>query len=878
MFALHLPLLGKEQITRNRSGRTTTDIVGPARSQTTITKRPKKSHAANGDSKTRSTNPIDLTPREATLQTKKEIQAMEKVRHILGKFLTSKLPKSDTKRSWLVTTLHTMIKEHPSPMKECNLKFNTSAAAISHNDEVFAQNEYNYSKVVSMNPSTIISPGIEFRSEKTLNKIWENHKDWKLIKDIIFEGADYPCNSSPTEEERQSDLEFMIKRGNHPSTAVKENHEAMVRNYDKEVKKGWMIPISLGTVRQLDNARIIPVGVVSQWTIDKEGNRTIKRRLTHDCTFSPPSGHSINNDIDKELIDDCMYGHCLRRVLHGLHSQRLRHPKLRILLAKIDLDAAYRRLIVNPKWAVTSISIVKQVAYLLTRIPFGVSSGPSRYCRVSEAIFDLIYDLFLDETWDPSDTRIEQWDSFTPVEMEGEPDIHQARPLMVETPDHDLMCDGFIDDGIMFGVESKENNTKLIHAGPLVVEAIFRVAGEVFDYGRDPALSAVKLAAELQPDTSKLVLGWLIDTIRFRIYLPVEKCLDWSRDIRALVTKGIVRTKELESTIGRLNHAGHILPLARYFLPRLRYRLQMCKKWGKQQLAQWDIEDLHLWLEMLKHASQEGVSINNVTFTIPTHVGTTDACETGMGGYMDDGTAWRYQLPYDLHGIFTINLLEFMAAIINIWLLLQRTKKGLKIMNWTDSSSALGWLHHSTFNPVTQPMHDIIARHLANILLDHDSTLYSQHVAGKQNAIADSLSRDTHIPDSHLVFALKSLYPQQIPSNFHLMTLPKEIVSWVYSLKALKTVKTGMRQDHRPSKLGAFLAGNDSWQQLESKISTLTDGLKDNEPTYSAPLQPVFEEICLGRKRKNNWQEAQLVPPSRTYVRPFGRTFGTTRL
>ena len=82
-------------------------------------------------------------------------------------------------------------------------------------------------------------------------------------------------------------------------------------------------------------------------------------------------------------------------------------------------------------------------------------------------------DLFLDETWDPSDTRIEQWYSFTPVETEGEPAIHLARPLMVETPDHDLMCNGFIDDGIMFGVDSKENNMKLVHAGPLVVEAIF---------------------------------------------------------------------------------------------------------------------------------------------------------------------------------------------------------------------------------------------------------------------------------------------------------------------------------------------------------------------------------------------------------------------
>ena len=54
-------------------------------------------------------------------------------------------------------------------------------------------------------------------------------------------------------------------------------------------------------------------------------------------------------------------------------------------------------------------------------------------------------------------------------------------------------------------------------------------------------------------------------------------------------------------------------------------------------------------------------------------------------------------------------------------------------MNWTDSSSALGWLYHSTFNPVTQPVHNTIARHLANLLLNRDSTLYYQHNAGEKN-------------------------------------------------------------------------------------------------------------------------------------------------
>ena len=88
----------------------------------------------------------------------------------------------------------------------------------------------------------------------------------------------------------------------------------------------------------------------------------------------------------------------------------------------------------------------------------------------------------------------------------------------------------------------------------------------------------------------------------------------------------------MESTIGRLNHAGHILPMARYFLTRLRYRLKMCKEWGKQKLADWDRADLELWLKILKQATQVGVSINNITFTTPTHIGTTDACETGMEG------------------------------------------------------------------------------------------------------------------------------------------------------------------------------------------------------------------------------------------------------
>ena len=136
-------------------------------------------------------------------------------------------------------------------------------------------------------------------------------------------------------------------------------------------------------------------------------------------------------------------------------------------------------------------------------------------------------------------------------------------------------------------------------------------------------LSADKLEAELQPDVIKKILGWVIHSSKFRIYLPTDKFLDWTKDINALLSKGIVRTKDLESTIGQLNHAGHILPLGRYFLNRLRFRLWKCKEWGAQQLAISDREDLTLWTPLLKQSPQEGLRIHHEPSTVPSPIGTT---------------------------------------------------------------------------------------------------------------------------------------------------------------------------------------------------------------------------------------------------------------
>ena len=111
---------------------------------------------------------------------------------------------------------------------------------------------------------------------------------------------------------------------------------------------------------------------------------------------------------------------------------------------------------------------------------------------------------------------------------------------------------------------------------------------------------------------------------------------------------------------------------------------------------------------MLKTAGQSGVSVNNIIFTVPEYVGTTDACKHGLGGYIKTRSICQWPLPRDLLWLFSINLLEFIAALVNIWPILYNKPRNKRILCFTDNLSALGWLHHSTFNPVTQPLHDNI--------------------------------------------------------------------------------------------------------------------------------------------------------------------------
>ena len=100
------------------------------------------------------------------------------------------------------------------------------------------------------------------------------------------------------------------------------------------------------------------------------------------------------------------------------------------------------------------------------------------------------------------------------------------------------------------------------------------------------------------------------------------------------------------------------------------------KKWGPQRLQLWHRQDLQLWIKFLKHVTTNGVPINNIDFVKPSVTLWSDTCEYGIGGYIENCLAWRWKIPDAWHGKLKLNLLEFLASAVTIYMTILQLGQG----------------------------------------------------------------------------------------------------------------------------------------------------------------------------------------------------------
>ena len=83
------------------------------------------------------------------------------------------------------------------------------------------------------------------------------------------------------------------------------------------------------------------------------------------------------------------------------------------------------------------------------------------------------------------------------------------------------------------------------------------------------------------------------------------------------------------------------------------------------------------------------------------------------------------------------------------------------VLAFMDSSSALGWMHKASFDPVNKGGHDTVAGWMGWTLVSNEASLYSQHIKGTENIIVESLSRNFNISYQSLKKQFNSILQPQ---------------------------------------------------------------------------------------------------------------------
>ena len=385
----------------------------------------------------------------------------------MRKYLNSTIT---TNESWLVSTLRGMCSEPEPERKMHSFSFENTPDAAQWNQEVLKLYNDDFSEAIKHQKGTIMAPGSEFRALNKIKSLWQYRENWPAIEETLSKGTIYPLKKPPDENHRIENLIAMIKRGNHKSSEKPKLKEALIKRTAKDVRKGYQFILPVKYLLKLKNAGVIPIGVADQFSINERGERVPKPRPTHDASFPSPSGYSVNYDYDLELLTECFYGQCLRRLIHATHRARLAFPETTIFLVKYGLEAAYRRIHVFPSHAATTITIIEKLAYLMTRLPFGTACGPNRYSDISESIFDSSNDLLQDQTLDPTTLYSPVAEKFDkPERLPPNIPFAKAKHLEVDIPLRETVCDGYIDDSITLAVDKDDNLKRAQHAVPLVV-------------------------------------------------------------------------------------------------------------------------------------------------------------------------------------------------------------------------------------------------------------------------------------------------------------------------------------------------------------------------------------------------------------------------
>ena len=847
------------------------------------------------------------------------LQANAEDAHTLGKHLTSHVsalfsfrmvgPDDDCcpPESWLSAIKAVACEKVPTPTRP-SIAFGTDPRDLEHNGALLSSLDFDVEMLMFSQAGTTVWHGSEFRGESALRRVLSRHPMLGYLVSIFQHGMPYLFSRELSEDERYSELSSQVSRGNHKSASS--NLEEVSKLLAKDVKHGFCLPFRSSEVRKIKRGMVQPCGIASQFSLQEDGSRIAKERLTHDLSYCLTSADaSVNKRVDMELYPEMVYGWCLRRVIHFVVHLRVSHPGVPIFISKFDYSDAYRRVSHAGSAAAQTILVVGDIAYLMLRLAFGGSPNPPCFCAFSEALTDLANELSSSE-FEPGDFIIPTVEQkhLVPVPYPNEDDhFRPGIPSAFEiTSSLDTRKDCFIDDIINVFLGTEKNLIREGHTVPLAVHLLSRPhSGDDNEpVPRRPLLSPEKLKAEGRPSEIQVCLGWGVNTRTLLVFLPHDKYRAWHQDLRAIHERRKTTVGELHSLIGRLNHASYVVPLSRHFLNTLRLRLDPKNLENPKQVLRLNSEelnDLKTWDGFLTTA-HTGISMNLLTFRNPTHLAWSDSCPFGIGGFSLSGRAWRVRIPVDasFRGDDSVNnILEFLGMAISILLLVEHSKDEAFpcLLALGDNTSAIGWISRSgKLRPSSAYYRPVrfIARHMATKSLLAKVQIAGQHLEGDFNDVADLLSFEgsdrgkknsltqDRPPNDILTRRILSQYPQLVPEGFKISNLPPDVSSFVCA--TMQIIESSWTRNKKKD-IGASKESGADGLTSSKRLADITPAsiefpetsnsfwsnvsLSDSEKESSTRTEDMLASV------RSRWQQQLSKVPLATWLRRFGNVTGT---
>jgi hypothetical protein len=573
----------------------------------------------------------------------------------------------------------------------------------------------------------------------------------------------------------QERLEEALKRGPHKS--ANEHVQFLTEEFVDMINKEQWVILPYDSVKDLPGLTLSPPGVIPQ--------RDRRPRWIGDYTWS-----EVNPDTDESgaPIDAMQYGRALDRILREI---LMADPKLgHVLLLKADLsDGFYRinlRLEDIPKLALLFPTVEGQppLVALPLCLPMGWKLSPPHFCAVTETITDVanrkIKGSLQHQALHKLDERASKVHVEAPATIKEHPPPDPNLPTMNITQ---AQVDVFVDDLIAVAQGDPETLRKIRSGIFDAIDSILRPVDDQDSQHRTEPISLKKLdKGDCTWATSKLILGWIVDTVNLTISLPEHRA-ERLKEILDSIPRTQKRTsrKKWHKVLGELRSMTIALPGARGLFSQMQHALTT----GTTHRINLS-DGVHDALDDFRYLHENIVTrptrIQELVPLAPSIINYHDASGYAAGGallptdtavHRDENCApivWRMPFTPEVqkelvsfqnpNGKITNSDLELAAAIVSNDAAAQNFDvKERTILSNTDNSPTLFWMRKGSTTTTKAPSHLLRAQAMHQRF--HRYVHRIDFIRGIHNDISDVPSRKTDLSDNQLISYFNLHFPQK---------------------------------------------------------------------------------------------------------------------